>query len=338
MHTDTDPQKATTASVSSARSVVYRDLDASSSEELAAVRHLLDEVSKADGVPAYGEAFLRALDSESADSVGYVHMVAVEGDELLGVVSMNSSYLCEIAVHPDHRRRGIGSELLRILGRSLDGDQQLSVWSHGALPGAMEFADHRQSRLVRELLKMTVDCDPTREESAARRADLLHSRDKSLAKIQDAGYRVLDYVESSAKFGGRVTDAEWLRVNNEAFAWHPEQGGWDMEKFLDARDVDWFDPNGVLLLWQDEECVGFHWTKRPDGDPHGEVYVVCLADAARGKGLGTPMTLLGMGYLLDNGARAIDLYVEGDNVPAVATYEKLGFTVAHRDVVFRGIL
>ena len=88
MHTDTDPQKATTASVSSARSVVYRDLDASSSEELAAVRHLLDEVSKADGVPAYGEAFLRALDSESADSVGYVHMVAVEGDELLGVVSM----------------------------------------------------------------------------------------------------------------------------------------------------------------------------------------------------------------------------------------------------------
>ena len=335
MHTETDPQKTT---ANSTRDVVYRDLDPSSSEELAAVRELLDLVEKADGVPAFGEAFLRALDSESSDSVGYVHMVAEERGAILGVVSMNPSYVCEIAVHPEHRRRGLGSELLRILGRSLDGDQQLSVWSHGALPGAVGFAGDRQARTVRELLKMSVDCNPSFEEGAARRADLLHSRDKSMAKIQDAGYRVLDYVESSAKFGGRVTDAEWLRVNNEAFAWHPEQGGWDMERLLDARDADWFDPNGVLLLWKDEECVGFHWTKRPDGDPHGEVYVVCLADAARGRGLGTPMTLLGMGYLLDNGARAIDLYVEGDNVPAVATYEKLGFKVVHRDVVYRGIL
>ena len=42
--------------------------------------------------------------------------------------------------------------------------------------------------------------------------------------------------------------------------------------------------------------------------------------------------------LIDGGAQAVDLYVEGDNAPAVATYRKLGFEVVHRDVVYRGIV
>ncbi|MDN6325648.1 MAG: hypothetical protein L0J70_09620 [Corynebacterium sp.] len=45
-----------------------------------------------------------------------------------------------------------------------------------------------------------------------------------------------------------------------------------------------------------------------------------------------------MGYLIDGGAQAVDLYVEGDNAPAVATYRRLGFEVVHRDVVYRGMV
>lgn len=49
----------------------------------------------------------------------------------------------------------------------------------------------------------------------------------------------------------------------------------------------------------------------------------CLADAARGRGLGGAVTLLGIGYLIEGGAQAVDLYVEGDNAAAVATYRRL---------------
>ncbi len=78
-------------------------------------------------------------------------------------------------------------------------------------------------------------------------------------------------------YSGPTDDAELLRVNNAAFAWHPEQGGWtdaDIERsaaasrgFDPAGDCSWpFDGNSDKLL-------GFHWTKVHSGDL-GEVYVV----------------------------------------------------------------
>lgn len=296
------------------------------------VDDLLAAVEAADGVPAYSEAFLRSLDGTD----GYRHLTASVDGRVVGVVSVNTSYTAEMAVHPDARRRGVGGGMLREVGRHLDGERQLSVWAHGDLGAAKSFAGDRNARMVRELLKMSVDCSVDGADS--RREDLLARRDQAAATIDGEGLSVLDYTRSCEAFGTDRVDAEWLRVNNEAFAWHPEQGGWAPGDLVEARDTDWFDPAGVLLLWDGEECLGFHWTKRPAGDSHGEVYVVCLADGARGRGLGGPVTLVGVGHLIDGGAEAVDLYVEGDNAPAVATYRRLGFDVVHRDVVYRGIL
>ncbi|MDN5582501.1 MULTISPECIES: mycothiol synthase [unclassified Corynebacterium] len=296
---------------------------------------LLAAVEDADGVPAYSEAFLRSLDGTE----GYRHLVAEvaggDGGEntVVGVVSVNSSYVAELAVRPDVRRRGVATGMLREIARHIDVELQLSVWSHGDLESAKGFADGRGARTTRELLKMSVDCS-----GAERREALLAGRDEALATVGEEGLQVLDYTAAAEAFGAGHVDTEWLRVNNEAFAWHPEQGGWDQGALDEAREADWFDPAGVLFLFDGEECLGFHWTKRPDGDPHGEVYVVCLADAARGRGLGGPVTLVGVGYLIDGGAQAVDLYVEGDNAPAVATYRRLGFEVVHRDVVYRGMV
>ncbi|MGO1950645.1 MAG: mycothiol synthase [Mycobacteriaceae bacterium] len=318
--------------------LVYRELNPADGGAGPALE-LLRTVAEADGVEAYSEAFLRSLEGTS----GYRHLVAetVGGDDggsVVGLLSVNPSNVSEIAVRPDVRRRGIATGLLREMGRMLDGEQQLSVWSHGALDEAEGFAGNRGARTVRELLKMSVDCSTGSEGGRARREEMLTGRDGAATTVTETGLRVMDFTESREAFGADTVDDEWLRVNNESFAWHPEQGGWDLGRLRSARDVDWFDPAGLLFLWGGDELLGFHWTKRPEGDTHGEVYVVCLADAARGRGLGTPLTILGIGYLLDGGAEAVDLYVEGDNVPAVATYRKLGFEIVHRDVVYRGIL
>ncbi|AWT26908.1 Mycothiol acetyltransferase [Corynebacterium provencense] len=306
---------------------------------------LLAEVAEADGVPALSEAFVQGIRGEGGHT-GHRHLLAVDdGGTVVGVLAVDAAGpddaagVAEMAVRPVARRRGTATGLLREVGRGLDPEAQFSIWAHGDLGAARGLAEVRGARTVRELLKMSVPCgtgDPARRE-------LVDGARVARTTVEDAGYRIYDYPAACAEFGAELVDREWLRVNNEAFAWHPEQGGWDLRRLREARGTEWFDPAGVIMLWSRDECqgpqcAGVHWTKHPDGDPHGEVYVVCLADGARGRGLGGPLTLLGIGHLIEEGVDAVDLYVEGDNAPAVATYRRLGFTVVHRDVVFRGMV
>ncbi|WP_235737252.1 GNAT family N-acetyltransferase [Nocardioides alcanivorans] len=78
--------------------------------------------------------------------------------------------------------------------------------------------------------------------------------------------------------------------------------------------------------------LGFHWTKKHTPEL-GEVYVVATDPSAQGRGLGRALTIAGLHHLarvLDSDGEII-LYVESDNIPAVALYEGLGFTHAPAD-------
>ncbi|RAV32781.1 mycothiol synthase [Corynebacterium heidelbergense] len=304
-----------------------------------AVLEVVAAAEESDGVAPLSEAFLRGIQED----LGHRHLVAVDANhpqEVWGVLAVDRDSVVELAVLPEHRHEGVGSALIDRL-RQMDGDHcPIDVWAHGDLPAAREFVGAMGARRTRELLKMSVEVPA----GSAAREDLTNRVAQAREYVAQAGHRVMTYPEAAQEFGVDTVDREWLRVNNEAFAWHPEQGGWDLPRLEQARDTQWYDPTGVLSLWKEEEpqCLGFHWTKipnsAPDGPKEGEVYVVCLADAARGQGLGGPITLLGMGHLLDCGVERVDLYVEGDNEPAIATYQKLGFDITHTDVVYRGCL
>ncbi|MFT4088311.1 MAG: mycothiol synthase, partial [Gordonia sp. (in: high G+C Gram-positive bacteria)] len=129
------------------------------------------------------------------------------------------------------------------------------------------------------------------------------------------------------------------RVNNAAFAWHPEQGGWSPAEIHARTSSSWFDPAGVFLAFDADDpgrLLGFHWTKVHDDEQLGEVYIVGVDPDAQGRGLGALLTLAGLHYLAGRGLGEVELYVEGDNTAALATYGRLGFTRYMVDVAYCG--
>jgi len=133
-------------------------------------------------------------------------------------------------------------------------------------------------------------------------------------------------------------EAAWLEVNNRAFHWHPEQGGWDLETLCSREEQPWFDPAGFLLHERDGKLAAFCWTKvHADHEPAlGEIYVVAVDPGFRGLGLGRAMVLAGLDHLAGRGLTVGMLYVDADNAGARRLYQELGFTTDHVDRAYVG--
>ncbi len=253
-----------------------------------------------DGVDPLNEASRLALD---AGNVGRVHMAVKEGSTVVAAAFADGIAPVEVVVDPDHRRRGHGTSLLtRLLAA---GESQF--WAHGDLSGAQALAAAKHLRPARTLLVLRLEIDAPPEPE-----------------------RVPDGVELRA-FEPSDVDAI-VRVNGRAFAAHPEQGAMDRADFEQRASSDWFDPAGLFVAVRNGEVVGFHWTK-VEGDV-GEVYVVGVDPSEQGNGLGTALTARGLRHLHESGLSTVDLYVEGDNDPALAVYRRLGFTEHARDVLY----
>ncbi|MCU1393672.1 MAG: mshD [Ilumatobacteraceae bacterium] len=140
---------------------------------------------------------------------------------------------------------------------------------------------------------------------------------------------------------------EWVRVNNRAFAWNPEQGSWTTANVLARMDERWFDPKGFLIHERDGRMAGFCWTKihlapvdaaASATPPIGEIYVIAVDPDFHGLGLGHALTLAGLQSLADRGVIVGMLFVDADNENAVRLYDKLGFVVSRTDCIYTGQL
>ncbi|QRP46382.1 mycothiol synthase [Amycolatopsis sp. FDAARGOS 1241] len=283
-----------------------------------AVREVLLAAKGADGRPE-----VEATGPLPREFAGGLHLLARVGGRPVGYAHLDTegdSYgrqVAELVVHPEFRRRGVGTALAKELeAKAADGAR---VWAHGDHPGAAALANEFHLGRQRELLIL---------HAAVEGADWP-------APVVREGLKLRTFVV------GQDEEAV-IAVNARAFDWHPEQGAFTVDELRAEEAQSWFDPAGFFLAEDAQgEVVGFHWTKvhepvpgRFGGEPVGEVYVVGVDPATQGGGLGKALTLAGLRYLRERGLRQVILYVEGDNAPALAVYKKLGFTRFETDVQY----
>jgi mycothiol synthase len=279
--------------------------------DIAAVSELLDVATEEDGHRPLGEH--QWLDLVQGGREGFAGLVAWQPghDHPVGYAQLTrgpESWALEFVIDPHHRHRAesIGRTLVEAaLGvvRS-EGGGHVHVWVPKPRPEHDVIASATGLTPGRELLQM-------------RRPLPVNERWELPVRPFEPG---------------RDEEA-WLYVNNRAFDWHPEQGGWDLETIKSREQQPWFDPAGFLLHEREGRLAGFCWTKvhRDVDPPLGEIYVVAVDPDFQGLELGRALVLAGLDSLARRGITVGMLYVDRDNVAAVRLYEKLGFHVDHVD-------
>jgi mycothiol synthase len=262
---------------------------------------LADRAAAVDGVAPFNEATLFALRDRVRARV-LVHQSDADGRVIAAAYAAGDAPV-EIVVDPDRRREGIGRRLLD----ELLADGEHSYWAHGDLPAA---------------------------QALARAAGLVAGRTLLALRLTFDGPPVTEKVPEGVTLRTFVPDDvdQVVAVNARAFAHHPEQGAMDRADMERRMASDWFDADGLFVAERDGRIIGFHWTKVEDSV--GEVYVVGIDPDAQGGGLGTALTARGLRHLYERGLPVVDLYVEGDNAPALAVYRRLGFVDHARDTLY----
>ncbi len=253
--------------------------------------------------------------------VGYAHL-----DETDGVAGPSA----ELAVHPAHRRIGVGRELVESMLSTVP-DKKLRLWAHGEQLAAIELARSMNFINTRVLWQMR----------------------RSLRTPLSPP--VLPPGISLRTFSPDLDAQAWLEINSRAFANHPEQGGWLVADLESRMGEPWFSTDGFILAISDDtgDIAGFHWTKvhgatghavhapkdhAPEAHAHealGEVYVVGVDPHWQGTGLGRALTVIGLQHLRDLGLSQAMLYVDATNGPALKLYSSLGFARWDTDVLYQ---
>ncbi|SDS31168.1 mycothiol synthase [Agrococcus carbonis] len=251
----------------------------------------------ADGAPPFNDQALVELRRGERRAVGDDTALAVVG-------KADGRPEVELAVHPEHRGRGLGGALAARLADELGG---LDAWAHGDHPGSRAIAARLGMARVRTLLQLRAPVPA------------------GLDRLPD-GARAFEPADASAL----------LELNAAAFADHPEQGRMSADDLAARRAEPWHDDANLVVLPGEAGLDGFAWVKADAAQPDvAELYVLGVSPERQGAGIGRRMLEAAFARMRALGATTAHLYVEGDNEPALALYRRAGFAQWAIDVRWR---
>ncbi len=269
----------------------------------AGVRALAAAVAEADGISPLNDAGDFALATPEAAA----HWLVTSDETTVGYAQWHHrDETALVFVHPSHRRQGNGSRLLSAV--AAEADPALAVWAFGDLAPARALAARFGLVPGRALLQLARPLTATEATPVP--------PDVQIRAFTPADIEVVQ------------------RINAEAFASHPEQGRLTVADLRQRMTEPWFDPEGLLLAWNGDVPLGFHWSKTSNTDT-GEVYVLGVSPSAEGLGVGRALLGAGLAFLAARGCERVELYVDKANERAVELYERAGFRTVRADVQYR---
>jgi len=223
----------------------------------------------------------------------------------------------KLLVHPEWRRRGLGTELLRrVEDRArLLGGSRLDVMVDEIQPGGRAFLQARELREVHRCWEMVLPAgahvsDPAWPDGCAFRTFVRNQDEVASVELENASFR-----------------DEW--------EYTPVQLG-EIEGFVRSPS---FRAEGVVYAISGGAVVGECWSWTEDHPPTidsvGDIWCLCVHPAHRGKGLGRALLLSGVRWLREEGVGAVKLGVDGANERARRLYESVGFRAARTDLWYR---
>ena len=283
-------------------------------------RALLEEPS----IAAQFEVFLgaHALEHKLADS--HLHedtiRLAFEGDILVGfgfswILGGSSEpwAMMRVAVHPDHRRRGIGRAIaqavMAAVGTRGPLEKLTSFWlpsDDGEAFAASLGFEHDRWFWMMERPRVAVPAPEWPEGITVR--------------VFDCGEEML---------------RDWNDAYNGSFIDHWRYVQSSLEDARRIAEAPEFPADGLALAYRGRECVGFCRCERYPS--RGEIGVLGTTRAARGIGLGRALLRWGLLWLEANTTTPVTLVVDGENERALSLYRSEGFEVSRTRRVLKQV-
>jgi mycothiol synthase len=211
-------------------------------------------------------------------------------------------------VHPEHRRKGLATELCSAaerraaaLGaRVVQGCFGADDSAAGGLAAALGY------RFVHRFLELELD----------------------LCRAAESGFRDTDTGCRHLRLGEEAMLAE---LQNRCFAgtWGFNPGTAEETAYrLGLSDCC---PEGVILVHEGNDLAGYCWTlvdaEADAGDRRrGRIHMLGVVPECRGRGLGRRSLMAGLSYLRSREVELADISVDSENVEACALYDSVGFT------------